>query len=545
MYAPDLRLQGLVSATASASGPRSSPGAPGTRPTGRGWRSGRSNGNPVFAFFGPYEEVGFEVGLRFYISTAGRLKSYIAPVVGARSVNEILVSFSVPDAGSAILNVPFNQKSTVAVFGLDLGFTFDLGEATSSSASTRAALPDRRPRSSTGSTASPASTTATARGRPRSSVDRRAVLAEAAPGAWRCCAPPDKTLRRPGLSRPCGVPRLLESHEESGLAHDDEEPPRRPTVWGLRAAPPGPPDGSANLDYSVEIDRLGVMSSPSLDDFTKAEYKAGFVTDIEQETLPPGPVRGRRAPHLGEEGRARVDDRVAAQGLPALAHDGGADVAERPLPADRLPGDLLLLAPKQKKDAPKSLDEVDPKLLETYEKLGRARSTSGRSSPASRSTPSSTASPSPPRSRTKLKEAGVIFCSFSEAVKEHPELVRKYLGTRRPVLRQLLRRPQLRGLLRRLLRLRAEGRALPDGAQHLLPHQRLEHRPVRAHADRGRRGRLRQLPRGLHGADARREPAARGGGRARRARRRRRSSTRPCRTGTPATRTARAASTTS
>jgi len=81
----------------------------------------------VFAFFEPYEEVGFEVGLRFYISAAGRLKSYVAPVVGARLLNEVLVSFSVPDAGSAILNVPFNEESTVPVFGLDLGFTFDLG----------------------------------------------------------------------------------------------------------------------------------------------------------------------------------------------------------------------------------------------------------------------------------------------------------------------------------------------------------------------------------------------------------------------------------
>ena len=48
--------------TASASGRRSSRGAPGTRPTGRAWRSGSSDGNPVFAFFDPYEEVGFEVG---------------------------------------------------------------------------------------------------------------------------------------------------------------------------------------------------------------------------------------------------------------------------------------------------------------------------------------------------------------------------------------------------------------------------------------------------------------------------------------------------
>ena len=63
-------------------------------------------------------------------------------MVGARSVREVLVSFSVPDAGSAILNVPFNQKSTVAVFGFDLGFTFDLGTHFFVGRRHGAALPD-------------------------------------------------------------------------------------------------------------------------------------------------------------------------------------------------------------------------------------------------------------------------------------------------------------------------------------------------------------------------------------------------------------------
>jgi len=126
VYAPDLRLQGLLG---YGIGERTEIIARGTwyEAEGTGLEVGTSNGNPVFAFFDPYEEVGFEVGLRFYISTASRLKSYVAPVVGARFLSEVLVSFSVPDAGSAILNVPFSQKSTVPVFGLDLGFTFDLG----------------------------------------------------------------------------------------------------------------------------------------------------------------------------------------------------------------------------------------------------------------------------------------------------------------------------------------------------------------------------------------------------------------------------------
>ena len=73
--------------------------------------------------------------------------------------------------------------------------------------------------------------------------------------------------------------------------------------------------------------------------------------------------------------------------------------------------------------------------------------------------------------------------------------------------RQLLRRAELGGVLRWQLRVHPEGRALPDGTEHLLPHQRRPHRPVRAHPDRVRGRRLRVLPRRLHRADARREPA--------------------------------------
>ena len=78
--------------------------------------------------------------------------------------------------------------------------------------------------------------------------------------------------------------------------------------------------------------------------------------------------------------------------------------------------------------------------------------------------------------------------------------------------RQLLRRAEFGGVLRRQLRVRAQGRALPDGAEHLLPHQRQQHRPVRAHPDHLRGQGLRVLPGRLHRADARREPAACGGG---------------------------------
>ena len=167
-----------------------------------------------------------------------------------------------------------------------------------------------------------------------------------------------------------------------------------------------------------------------------------------------------------------------------------------------------------------SLDEVDPELLRH---LREARHPAGRAEAAGRRGGRRGVRQRVGRDDVQGRscaELGIIFCSFSEAVREHPELVRKYLGSVVPVHRQLLRGAQLRGLQRRLVLLHPEGRALPDGAVDLLPHQRAGHGPVRAHADRRRRGRARQLPRGLHGADARREPAARRGGRAGRARRR-------------------------
>jgi Fe-S cluster assembly protein SufB len=85
-------------------------------------------------------------------------------------------------------------------------------------------------------------------------------------------------------------------------------------------------------------------------------------------------------------------------------------------------------APKSKDDAPKSLDEVDPKLLETYDKLGiplheRARLAGVAVDAVFDSVSVATTF------KEKLADAGVIFCSFSEAVRSHPELVERYLGT--------------------------------------------------------------------------------------------------------------------
>jgi Fe-S cluster assembly protein SufB len=170
------------------------------------------------------------------------------------------------------------------------------------------------------------------------------------------------------------------------------------------------------------------MSSPSLHDLTRAEYKAGFVTDIEQETLPPGLSEDvvrlisakKGEPEWMTEWRLKAYRHWLTMEEPRWPN-----VHYPPIDYQAI---SYFSAPKQRKDAPKSLDEVDPKLLETYEKLGvplheRAKLAGVAVDAVFDSVSVATTF------KAKLNEAGVIFCSFSEAVKEHPDLVRKHLGS--------------------------------------------------------------------------------------------------------------------
>jgi hypothetical protein len=106
-----------------------------------GVSAGTLSGKQLFAFIGqaedpkstssslvqlPYKEWGGELALRYYFAPQSRLKSFVAPVVGARSINETLISLSAPEAGSRLMNVPFTKSGTVLVAGLDLGFDFDV-----------------------------------------------------------------------------------------------------------------------------------------------------------------------------------------------------------------------------------------------------------------------------------------------------------------------------------------------------------------------------------------------------------------------------------
>jgi len=169
-------------------------------------------------------------------------------------------------------------------------------------------------------------------------------------------------------------------------------------------------------------------SATKISDLIGREYKEGFVTEIEADTLPPGLDEGviRKLSAKKNEPEFMLDWRLDAfrrwQGMnePAWAH---VDYA----PID-FQGISYYSAPRSQADGPQSLDEVDPKLLETYNKLGipleEQKFLAGVAVDAVFDSVSVATT-----FKSKLAEAGVIFCPFSEAVQEHPELVSRYLGT--------------------------------------------------------------------------------------------------------------------
>ena len=157
-------------------------------------------------------------------------------------------------------------------------------------------------------------------------------------------------------------------------------------------------------------------------------YKHGFITDIEADSLPPGlneeVVRAisarKREPEFMLEWRLKSYRHWLTMKEPGWAHVHYPKIDYQSI--------SYFSAPKSDEDRPKSLDEVDPKLLETYDKLGiplheRAKLAGVAVDAVFDSVSVATTF------KEKLREAGVIFCSFSDAVANHSELVQKYLGT--------------------------------------------------------------------------------------------------------------------
>jgi len=168
-----------------------------------------------------------------------------------------------------------------------------------------------------------------------------------------------------------------------------------------------------------------------INDLTQQEYKWGFVTSIDEDRLPPGlnedVVRAialkKGEPEFMVEWRLKAYRHWASLEQ-KQAEPTWANVKYPPIDYQAL---SYYSAPKQKKEL-KSLDEVDPEILDTYAKLGiplhEQKLLAGVAVDAVFDSVSVATT-----FKAKLAEAGVIFCSFSEAVKNHPELVKKYLGS--------------------------------------------------------------------------------------------------------------------
>jgi len=166
----------------------------------------------------------------------------------------------------------------------------------------------------------------------------------------------------------------------------------------------------------------------SIDALLGKSYRHGFVTDIDSDTLPPGLdedvvrfiSRKKREPEFMTDWRLK-----AYRHWLTMREPHWAKLRVHPIDYQSI---SYFSAPKRDPNAPKSLEEVDPKLLATYEKLGvplheRARLAGVAVDAVFDSVSVATTF------KERLAEAGVIFCSFSDAVKNHPALIEQYLGT--------------------------------------------------------------------------------------------------------------------
>ena len=169
------------------------------------------------------------------------------------------------------------------------------------------------------------------------------------------------------------------------------------------------------------------MSDEILDEITASEYKYGFTTDIESDKVPPG---------LNEDvirlisAKKNEPEWMLEWRLDAFRTWSEMIEPEWPNVTYEKPDFQAISyysAPKQKKTLD-SLDEVDPELLKTFEKLGISLGEQKRLTGVAMDVVVDSVSVATTFKET-LAEKGIIFCSMSEAIQEHPELVRKHLGT--------------------------------------------------------------------------------------------------------------------
>ena len=185
---------------------------------------------------------------------------------------------------------------------------------------------------------------------------------------------------------------------------------------------------SLNHSYKdLQPQKKNEESEKIIDEVTSSDYKYGFVTDIDTEVIPKG---------LNEEiirlisSKKNEPEWSLGFRLKAFAHWKTLEMprwAHLDIPEIDYQAISYYAAPK-KKESPKSLDEVDPELLDTFNKLGISLEEQMKLSGIAVDAVMDSVSVKT-TFKEKLAELGVIFCSFSEAVKDYPDLVKQYLGT--------------------------------------------------------------------------------------------------------------------
>jgi Fe-S cluster assembly protein SufB len=168
-------------------------------------------------------------------------------------------------------------------------------------------------------------------------------------------------------------------------------------------------------------------ATETIEGLVQKEYKYGFYTDVEADSAPPGLNEDiiriisskKNEPEFMLEWRLKAYRHWLTMQEPAWPH-----VHYPPIDYQK---SIYYSAPKKKSGGPKSLDEVDPKLLETYEKLGIPLKERERLAGVAVDAVFDSVSVGTTYQK-QLAEKGIIFCSFSEAVQQHPALVKKYLG---------------------------------------------------------------------------------------------------------------------
>jgi Fe-S cluster assembly protein SufB len=215
-------------------------------------------------------------------------------------------------------------------------------------------------------------------------------------------------------------------------------------------------------------------------------YKHGWNTEIEMEYAPKGLSEDivRLISSKNDEPEWMLDWRLAAYRRWLELKEP--DWAMVDYPTIDFQDQYYYARPKSMEEKPKSLDDVDPKLLETYKKLGiplkeQALLAGVEAPEGERRVAVDAVFDSVSVGTTfqaELRKAGVIFCSISEAIREHPEMVRKYLGSVVPVSDNYYATLNSAVFSDGSFRLYPAGGALPDGIVDIFPYQCRKYRTI-------------------------------------------------------------------